>query len=178
MSTLLYLGVALAAELGLDEAPTTRTARTGLGALTTFDRQAPTSHRSLEESRALLGLFWLTSVCVCQRSDPEDYELTSGTDSVVPRLASKMCRASRLASRCNGATRAYSPPSSSLSDVYLSQLIRTQQVADSIRSVLYRGLLDADPVSPAAVMAAFQSLDTMVKDVHMDTYQDFAQQCQ
>ena len=51
------------------------------------------------------------------------------------------------------------------SDNYLVHMVQIQQVADSIRSILYRGFLEAEPLSAEAVLAAFKSLQVSVQNL-------------
>lgn len=65
-ATMVHIATALASDLGLDEDTGSRTAGTQLGAFRSLEQSlhTPKVERTLEEMRAILGLFWLSSTCV------------------------------------------------------------------------------------------------------------------
>ncbi|KAH8171966.1 hypothetical protein LIA77_08734 [Sarocladium implicatum] len=157
-SPLLHTAIALMSDLNLDEEPgNIRAARTGLGALKQFEQPAEPlrSERTLDERRALIGIFLLSSISsTCLRD-------IFGLPSFLALQRSRQILQS---------TKQYH------SDSCLAHMLQIQQVADSIRSILYRGFLEAEPISPEAVFAAFRSLQVSVQNLESELEGPMSQQ--
>lgn len=82
----------------------------------------------------------------------------------------------KFSKACESACRTLQQTSDVPADTYLVQLIRIQQLADSIRSILYSGLLDAEPCSVFEVASAISSLEVSIDHLGMSLDRSLPQQ--
>lgn len=61
------------------------------------------------------------------------------------------------------------------SDLYLTQLVRIQQTADTIRATLYNDLLEPEPNMSAMVSMAMSSLETEVEKIEITLSREIPQ---
>ncbi|KAF2188998.1 hypothetical protein K469DRAFT_564970 [Zopfia rhizophila CBS 207.26] len=141
---LLHIAVAMLTELGLNKEPYAWS-KTAAGALREFgrDRRAGVT-RTLEERRALLGVFWMSSITKTCFKDIEAVRFTRYTD--------KCCRILEEAME-------------NPTDIYLVRLVRLQQKADRIGEILYTEELDTVSGMSAPLAMDISSLESEVLEI-------------
>ncbi|KAF2865948.1 hypothetical protein BDV95DRAFT_585460 [Massariosphaeria phaeospora] len=148
---LLHTAVSLLTELGLNKEPNT-TSNTSPGAIGEIDRERATAVvRSLEERRALLGVFCLSSITKICLKDMETIKFT--------RYADRCCRALAEAKEFP-------------SDIYLVHLARLQQKAARVGEMFYsEELEDVTGMTAPLTMGMSlieQEITAMGQTLHLD----------